>query len=631
MSVAKSVLAGSLMALALFPSPVSAFEFLGMHFFESEKPVPSPDAQPYTVEVSVATKDSSVKDAVEAASLLYSDRDETPPPSTPAFLSRARAEYGRILAALYGAGYYGGSISIAVAGRPLESIQPDATLPHPAPVRIVVDPGPVFTFGTIVMKGRAPPPAPDDRLKVTPKTLGLLPGAVAKADAVIGGERMMIDEWRQQGHPKAEALPRDVVANHKSDRLDVALAVKPGPPAVYGPTSVTGTVDMDPDFVAWEAGLTPGAPYDPDDLERALKRLRRLQVFNTTRIVEADRVTPEGTLPMRIEVAERPLHVFGGGASYSTVDGAGLEGYWEHRNLFGQAERLRLDGQVAGIDSVDPRDFTYLAGITFVKPGILTPTTDLIAKLIASREVYDPYTQNTFRGRIGLAHEFFEGLTGTISANGEYDQVDDAFNRRDLVLASIPADLAYDGTDDKLEPTRGFRAKISAEPFHEFRFDNSGIVTRIDGSTYLSLDEDARFVVAGRVALGSIAGAPADELPDDRLFFAGGGGSVRGYAYRSIGPHLPTGPIVGGLSLAEASLELRVRVTNTIGIVPFIDAGSAFASVLPDFSQELKVGAGVGLRYYTGIGAIRVDVATPVNPDPGDSRFALYLGLGESF
>ena len=257
---------------------------------------------------------------------------------------------------------------------------------------------------------------------------------------------------------------------------------------------------MDPDFVAWQTGLIPGQEYDPDDLDRALRRLRRLQVFNSTRIVEADEVTPQGTLPLTVQVAERPLHVFGGGASYSTEDGAGVEGYWEHRNLFGRAERLRFEGRVAGIDSTDPRDFIYFAACTFIKPGVFTPTTDLIATISASRDVYDPYIQNTFRGRIGFAHEFFEGLTAKVSANGEYDQVDDGFGKRDLVLASLPSEIAYDGTDDKLEPTTGYRVKLSVEPFHEFRFENTGVFSRIDGSTYFSFDEDGRYVLAVRAA-----------------------------------------------------------------------------------------------------------------------------------
>jgi translocation and assembly module TamA len=630
-AIRTAVWAGAVL-FGVFSSEAKAFKLFGFSFFEPERQAPSPDAQTYSIDLAVATPDQDIIDVVRGASLLYSGKDDTPPPSTPAFLSRARAEYERILAALYAEGYYGGTIAIAVAGRALESIPADATLPHPVPVRIDVKPGPRFAFGTIVMKNRVPLPiADEDRAVKTPEKLGLVPGGVAKSEIVLASEQALIDEWRQQGHPKAQASPRNVVANHKTDRLDVAIGVRPGPAAVYGATAVTGTTDMDPAFIAYVANLVPGEPYDPDDLERALKRLRDLQVFSSTRIVEADAVGPGGTLPLTIAVVERPLHVFGAGGSYSTLDGLGVDGYWEHRNLFGHAERLRFEGRVAGIDSTDPRDFTYLGAMTFVKPAVFTPTTDLIAVVSASREVYDPYSQNTFRARLGLAHEFFPGLTGKVALNGEFDHVDDAFGERDLTLASLPSELFYDDTDNRLEPTRGYRARLSLEPFHEFEFGNSGVFGKVEGSTYLALDENGRFIVAARAALGSIFGAPADELPADRLFFAGGGGSVRGYAYRSIGPRLANGRIVGGLSLAEASLELRLRVTETIGIVPFVDAGNAFASRLPDFSDELKVGAGVGVRYYTGIGAIRVDVATPVNPDRDDSRFALYVGLGESF
>ncbi len=173
-------------------------------------------------------------------------------------------------------------------------------------------------------------------------------------------------------------------------------------------------------------GLRPGIQYDPDDLVRAQKNLRRLQVFASQRLVEADKVTPEGTLPIEVQVAERLPRVFGGGASFSTTEGAGVEGYWEHRNLFGQAERLRLEGRVAGIASTDPTDFSYFAGATFTKPGIVTPWTDLTAALTGEREVLDAYTQNTIRARVGLAHEFYEGLKGEAALNVEAVRVEDA-------------------------------------------------------------------------------------------------------------------------------------------------------------------------------------------------------------
>jgi translocation and assembly module TamA len=619
------------LVMGALPDKARAFKLFGYAFFEGEKRPPSPDAQSYSIDMPVTTSDEDLANKVRAASLLYAEKDETPPPSTAAFLSRARAEYDRITAALYANGHYGPTLAITVNGRPVETLPADATLPRPVKVQIAVDPGPVFTFGSVEMAGRAPRTADeDDHVKASPERLGLVPGGIARSEIVLQSEKALVDEWRQVGYPKAANTPRNVVANHPSRRLGVGIGVTSGRPAVYGPVLVEGTEDMDPDFVRWQTGLEPGRPYDPDDLARAQRRLRRLQVFGSTAITEAASISPDGSLPLTLAVIERPLHVFGVGGSYSSTDGAGVEGYWEHRNLFGRAERLRLDGQVSGINSADPGDFTYLAGVTFIKPGVLTPVTDLTAAVTASREVYDPYIQNTFRGRVGLAHEFTERLVGTVAVNGEFDHVDDGFGERDLVVASLPSSLAYDGSDSRLEPTRGARVKLSAEPFHEMRFGNSGVFTRLDASAYVSFDEDARTVVAIRGATGSIFGAPADELPADRLFFAGGGGSVRGYDYRSLGPRVD-GEIVGGRSLVEASLEFRVKVTETIGVVPFVDAGGAFASTFPDFSEEIRVGAGIGLRYYTGIGAIRLDLATPVNPDRGDSSFAFYIGLGESF
>lgn len=625
----------ALLAVTTFlgSTPASAFDLFGLHLFGSDKAdeVPAPDARRYTVAFRVETSDPDLEKALQAASTLWSEREGKPPPSTPALLSRASGDYGRLLAALRSAGYYGGAIAITVDGRPVEDLAPDATLADPAAVAVTIDSGRRFVFGSVAMKGRAAPDAARDERAATPESLGLLTGEPARADVVLNAETALVDAWKRAGHPKARALPRVLVAHHRTGRLDVELAVEPGPAAVYGQVKVAGTKDMDPAFVARQTGLTPGRPWNPAEIEEARKRLRRLQVFSSTRIVEDPAIDRLGALGMTVQVAERPLHVFGGGASYSTVDGTGIEGYWQHRNLFGAAESLKLEAKVSGIAGVDPRDFSYKAAATFLKPGIFTPYTDLTAQILASREVLDTYTQDTIRARIGLAHEITTRLTAKTAFNLEFDKVDDAYGKRDLILTSLPSELAWDGSDDKREPSRGFRAKAAVEPFYEAKFGNTGAILRFDASAYRALDPDRRFVLAGRIGVGSLVGARAAELPPDRLFFAGGGQSVRGYGYRTLGPIGPGGAVVGGRSLIEGSLELRMKLTDTIGVVPFVDAGSAYAGRVPDFSERPKIGAGLGLRYYTGLGAIRVDAAVPVDPVRGDPRFALYIGLGESF
>lgn len=631
--VGAGVLAALLVAGLLAPHPVRAFDLFGVHLFGERAPPEdvSPDAQTYTVELT--SSDPALEKSLREASGLVAGASGRPPPSTPAFLNLARGDYARLLAALRDQGRWGPVIAVEAAGRRVETIPPDATLPHPVAVTIRVDPGPRYVFGRVEV-GNRPPLDPDalaDPRVATPERAGLIAGDTARAEAVLAAERALVDGWKRLGHPRAKATERRVVAHHDRSTVDVAVGVDPGPAATFGPVRVSGTERMDPAFVAERTGIPVGERWDPAKVKEAEKRLRKLDVFASTRLVEDDAVAPDGSLGLDVAVAERPLRVFGFGASYSTIDGAGIEGWWQHRNLFGHAERLRVDGRVSGIDTVDPRDLTWKGGVSFLRPGVFTPTTDLTAALEGFREVLDPYTQETIRARIGLAHEFFPELTGKVAANVEVDRVEDAFGHRDLTLASLPAELALDRSDDRLTPTGGYRLKAAVEPFHEFRLGASGAVLRFDASAYLPLDADRRFVLAGRAAVASIAGADADRMPADRLFFAGGGSSVRGFAYRSLGPKTPAGAVVGGLSLVEASLELRVKVTDTIGVVPFVDMGAAGAKATPDFSDAPRFGAGLGLRYYTGLGAIRFDVAAPIAPEKGDSKFGLYIGLGESF
>lgn len=613
--------------------PARAFEIFGYSFFGSDEPAepPGPDARPYTLDLTVETEDDDLRDTVQGASRLFRERDEDPPPSTAALVNRVNAEYARIVGALYARGHYGPTVTITVAGQDPLSIAPDAELAVPVPVDVRVDPGPSFAFGTIDITGRAPPPTDDgDVVEPSDEAAGLLPGALAKSTSVLATERLVVEEWRQQGYPKASIVSREATADHPSRTLGVTIAADSGPKADFGVVRVSGTEAMDPEFVAWMTGIEQGAEFDPDTIARAERNLRRLQVFSATRFVESAAVNENGRLPVRLTVAERPRHALGFGATWSTVDGAGVESYWEHRNLFGQAEKLRFDARVGGVDGVDPGDFNYYLGASFQKPGVITPFTDFNALVSAERNALEAYTENTVRARVGLAHEVFEGFKIAAGLNIEASEIEDAVDTRQFLLASIPASLTYDATDDLLDPTSGYRIGLGLEPFHEFQYGNTGLIADLEASGYWSLDGDGRFVVAARAAVGSLVGAPADEVPESRLFFAGGGGSVRGYAFRNIGPRV-NGDVVGGRSYVEGSLELRARVTESIGIVPFIDAGSAFESSIPDFSEDIKVGAGIGLRYHTGLGPIRADVAIPLNPGKDDPSFAVYLGLGQAF
>jgi translocation and assembly module TamA len=358
----------------------------------------------------------------------------------------------------------------------------------------------------------------------------------------------------------------------------------------------------------------------------------RLGVFRSARIEEAAAIDPDGLLPMSLIVQERPLHRFGIGADYSTLDGAGFQTYWLHRNLFGHAESLRLEAKVAGFgNTADPADFTYRAGVTFTRPGVFTPDTDFVASVIGDREVLDIYTRTSITGLVGFNRIFSDELSGKLFLTGGPSRFDDDFGTRDFLDVGVLGGLTYDARDNKVDPTTGYYLDGTIQPFYEFNYGNPAVRMVAEGRAYYGLGQDNRVVLAGRLKVGSIVGPPIAETAPDKLFLAGGGGSVRGYAYRNIGVTLPGGVVAGGRSLIEASAEVRTHITETIGVVGFVDAGYVGANSFPDFSEKFRVGVGAGVRYFTGLGPLRADVAFPLDRRPGDPTVAFYIGLGQAF
>lgn len=616
--------------LLTVPAPASAIEILGFRFFEGEPEPPPEGAVTYTVEFEVFGEDKSLRDQIMRASSLEEESGD-PSPGSGALLARARGDYQRILAALYAAGRYGPTISILVDGREASYLPIDTDLGDSTSVYVTVDPGPEYRFGGVDVVNRPGEVPDDDEVPATLEDLGLAPGELALSGKVLAGEAALVGRWRELGYPKAAIANRSATARHDDDALDVGIAVEPGRPAVFGTTSVSGTERMDPAFVAYYAGIEPGEPFDPDDLERARDQLRRLEVFQATRIVEADAINPDGSLDIGLELAERPRRVFGAGTKYSTLDGAGAEAYWRHRNLFGRAEKLDLRAQVGGVNAQEPDKYNYRVAATFIKPGVFTPYTDFSALVFGEQLAPDTFRARTVGGRVGLTNRVTRRLTIGGFASVEASTIDETdFGDGDFLFLSLPVSATYDGSNNEYDPTEGFRTTVKFEPFYEAANSNIGGIAELGGSVYYGLADD-RVVLAARAAVGSIFGAPLDEVPATKLFYAGGGGSIRGYPFKGVGPLTEDGFVFGGRSYFTGALEARVRVTERIGVVPFLDFGNAFVDEIPSFSEPLKFGAGLGLRYRTGLGPVRLDVAVPLDPFDGDPAVAFYVGLGQAF
>lgn len=617
------------------PIRAQAFELFGVCWIqpcEEQESEAFLDPRYYEAELDIAPDTpNNVADAISGASAIWLGR-EKPVSGSAGLIARAKGDYRRILAALYNTGHYGGEISIRINGREAADIPTGTDLPDRPLVAIRVGPGTTYLFGKTTIINQAPPAFDrKDEVKL-PQEIGYETGKPARASVVRQAASLSRESWRQQGHPKVSILSTDATANHPAGTLDVSINVRPGPRATYGELTVSGTEGMDPEFVAYMTGLEPGQEYDPDDLKKAQKRLDRLGVFSGRRIVEAEKVNKNGSLPLDIIVKERKLHRYGIGATLSSSDGLAVQSYWLHRNLFGRAEQLRFDGNVGGIGrSSTTTQLDYLLSATFIKPGVFTPDTDFSAKAYGYQEFNDTYDEKTAGAQAKLVNYFSDEVTLSGGLFGEYSRFSDVFGIRHFNTFGFEGEAIYDTRNNKADATSGYFLKLNARPYYEAKFSNPGATMEAEGRTYWAVDARKRTVLAGRVKLGSAVGNGIAQTAPSYLYTAGGGGSVRGYDYKSIGVPLPTGEVIAGKSLFEVSGEIRQRFMENFGVVGFVDAGTVGPDSWADFSQQMRVGAGLGLRYYTGLGPIRVDVAVPLNKRPGDPDFALYAGIGHAF
>ena len=606
----------------------SAFELFGFKLFGSdEEDEDIVDPLHYTVTLTVEGGDETIKETLDKASALVQEV-KRPVSGSLGLLAKARADREQLVAALFRQARYDGVVEIVINGQALDDLPPDADFgAGPVPVTITIDPGAVFTLGDIVLRG--------DAAGLAPAEFGLIPGGNAGSDAVLKAEAEIVRRLKEEGRPLAAVTGRDIVADHDTVTLDVTLDVEAGPVAGYGPTTVSGTETMDPGFTAYVTALKEGKQYSPKEVEEARDRLLALGVFSSVTISEGTELDASGQIPIKVEVSERKLRYYGVGATVSSTEGLGIEGYWGHRNLFGRAETLRIEGSIGRIGDDDVEDvgkLNYNAAILFEKPGVIGPDSKFFSRFRTVYEHPDAYDRFSTEIAAGLSYQFTREQSASVEVSLEYEDVDDFYHpegQRHLI-ASIPAQYVYDSRDNKLDPKRGFRALAFAEPAHDFLTSVTFVKFRGELSAYKAIDAAQRFVLAGRAAAGSIVGASVEDIPADRRFYVGGGGSVRGYEYQGVGPKDPEGNPIGGRSFAEFSAEMRIQVRENIGIVPFVDAGAVSEEEFLG-SARFQVGAGVGLRYLTPFGPLRIDVAVPVNPQPGDPDFAIYAGVGQAF
>jgi translocation and assembly module TamA len=560
-------------------------------------------------------EDSELADLLEKVSELKTLEDK-PPVSEEALRRRADRDLGRLADAAHSLGYWDAEFSYDVD-----------TAADPAKVTVTVKSGPLYHVASVEVLGPGGQPLSVPRDE---KRLPLKPGDPARTAPVMATETALLAALGDSGHPFAKVESRRVEIDKDAHTMDVTYTLDPGRVMRFGPPEIKSLERLDPAYVEGRIRWQRGEIYDASKVEETRRALIESGLFSTVQITPTvDPDNPED-VRMAIDATERLHRTVGAGLAYNTSQGFGARAFWENRNLFGHAENLRLSAEAG--QQLD----AFRAN--FRRPDFLAIDQDFLAAAEAANDNPVAYRSRRALATAGLERRFGRMLTGGVAFEIEkanvvqLADVNPRTGSQRYELAGLPAYMKLDSTNNLLNPTTGYRAQLSVTPAHTFSGSNLTFVTSfISGSTYWTLGSEERAILAGKLALGSLDGAPLSQLPSDQRIYAGGGGSIRPYGYLMAGPLAPNNVPIGGRSSLVLNLEARVKITETIGIVPFFDAGSYYESPVPQLGRTLLYGVGLGLRYYTAFGPLRLDLATPLHKRSGDSPIQVYVSLGQAF
>jgi translocation and assembly module TamA len=626
-------------------------------------PPPVRGADPQTYITAIRPTGQSDLDAAITASSGLLALQKTRAVSPFALAGRIRNDYDRLRTALESYGYYAATIRIEVSlrGAPPENASANAmpatkmdgqdprlpewllAVPKGQAVQITITPtrGDIFRVGQVTLQ-----PAPEDGTAPVilnaeeRRALGMASFHPAIASDVLAAATNLQAELREEGHALAQVSTPKAWLRPQTHTLDILYTVRRGPIVTIGAIALSGLKRTRPAFIARRMTVHPDQLYQPSRIEAARQDLASLGVFSDVQAQDAPPLSAGQQMPLNYAFTEgkqRMAEVQGG---YSTDLGGRGGVSWTHNNIFGNAERLRLTALVTGLGGSAQQGLGYDVYADMMKPDFGSRDQNLSVRVEGIRQLLYSYRQTALLVRAGIVRRLGRRWTVSFGGEAEQEQIEQMGQTNDYTIVSLPLTATYDSTglSNPIDPaTHGVRVAIGATPSASLVNGMSFFtILQANASTYfdlahLGISRPGRSVLAFRAIAGSVQGASTFDIPPDQRLYAGGSATVRGFRYQGVGPQFPNSKYaIGGTSLDAGTVEFRQRLFRSFGAALFADAGQVDTGSVP-FHGTMRVGVGTGVRYYTPIGPVRVDVAMPLNRPPRGDTWELYIGLGETF
>ncbi|MEM1106515.1 MAG: BamA/TamA family outer membrane protein [Pseudomonadota bacterium] len=498
--------------------------------------------------------------------------------------------------------------------------------PPPIPF-VTVDPGGVFTLADVSIEDLDATLSPG-QMAAARAGMDLALGEAITPRAVIDAEGRLVEALVKAGFAFARLEPRQVLGDRAAETVSITFRVRAGAPVILGEVRFDQGLRMRRRALEVLVPFEPGTPYSPELMDTFNSRLGATRLFSVfgARLEDMPAARAPGGATVhdvQVTLVERDRYTISAGASFASNEGVGTNAEWTRRNVTRRGDTLTVRATVAAQERSGEVTWSY--------PHAFGYGWDLGLTAGAGREETDAFDRENVSAAASFDIERTPRLGFTFAGANEFTRETDAVGERDLQIVSVSGAVRIDRTDVLLDPRRGWRADLRVEPGTLFGDDSANYVSTVgQASVYQPLAAEARLVAALRMRTGFVFGADQLELPTSRRFFAGGGGSARGYAFQAIGPEDETGQPLGGRGLTELSTELRWRRSNRLGFAAFLDGAAVTARDAPSLT-DMRFGAGLGVRYYTAIGPLRLDLATPLDPRDGDDPVQVYISIGQAF
>lgn len=487
---------------------------------------------------------------------------------------------------------------------------------HDERISYQVDPGPIYRIQKLIIQ------APDS-VGLLHDVIKLKLGEPLRAEAVLADRKALVTHVTDNFCLYRIDVDYHVVIEHQTQSANVTFVVEDSPSVFFGDIHFTGLESIDEQYLRALLPIKKGECFKPGRIDTT--RLTLIQT-NLLVSVNAHIMEPENaSVPITLHVAERHHRRVSAGAGFDADEGFGISAGWEHRNLMGRAQQLTIDSRIA------QNTQALSAGLTL--PHYLRNDQSVTFYTDLERENTDAFQSDI--GALGakVSRQLKRDLRASIGGELAFSQIEEDGLNDSFALLSLPISLEYDRRNDPLDPRQGWVAAGSLRPYWDaYDTGTKFIKSTIAASAYFSFDTLAWHpTIAMRGAMGAISGIAREQVPANVRFYTGGGGSVRGYPFQTLGPLTDNKPD-GGLSFTELSFETRLRWGEDWGGVVFVDGGFSYVESVPQFGQDLRWGAGIGLRYYTSFAPIRFDIAAPLSKREGiDDNYQLYISIGQAF